>query len=88
VTPERTFSSELAQLFFWKRSVDMFKARTLSIVSKEDRKLLHQMQRLIGELLETLDVLSSPDEMKALEEASKEIKLRRGKGFQTVHVGQ
>ncbi len=57
----------------------MSKTRTVSIVSKEDRKLLHETQRLIGELLETIDVLSSPEEMKALAEAKKDIKQGRGK---------
>lgn len=57
----------------------MSKTRAVSIVSKDDRKLLHETQRLIGELLETIDVLSSPEEMKALREAKKDIKRGRGK---------
>ncbi len=57
----------------------MSKTRPISIVSKEDRKLLHETQRLIGELLETIDVLSSPEEMKATEDAKEDIKQGRGK---------
>ncbi len=57
----------------------MSKTRTLTLVSKEDRKLLHETQRLIGELLETIDVLNSPEEMKAIEEAKRDIKQGRGK---------
>ncbi len=57
----------------------MSRTRLQSIVSEKDRKLLYETRRLIEELLETLDVLSSPEEMKALEEAKKEIKQGRGR---------
>lgn len=47
---------------------------TYTILSEEDRKLLLETRRLLDELIETLDVLSSPEELKALEESEKEMK--------------
>jgi len=42
-------------------------------LSDEDRRLLLETKRLLDELLETLDILSSPEELKALEEYEKEM---------------
>ena len=47
------------------------------ILSKEDRKLLIDTRRLLEELLETLDIMSNPEELKALQESEKE--MREGK---------
>jgi len=44
------------------------------VLSEEDRRLLLQTRRLLDELLETLDILSNPEELKALEESEKEMK--------------
>lgn len=47
------------------------------VLSKEDRKLLLDTRKLLEELLETLDILSNPEEIKALEQSEKE--MREGK---------
>jgi hypothetical protein len=41
---------------------------------KEDRKLLLDTRKLLEELLETLDILSNPEEIRALEQSEKEMK--------------
>lgn len=43
------------------------------VLSKEDRKLLIDTRKLLEELLETLDIMSNPEELKALEESEKEM---------------
>ena len=47
------------------------------VLSKEDRKLLLETRKLLEELLETADIISHPEEVKALEESEKE--MREGK---------
>ncbi|MDI6690826.1 MAG: hypothetical protein QME50_03025 [Candidatus Bathyarchaeota archaeon] len=47
------------------------------VLSKEDRKLLLDTRKLLEELLETLDILSNLEEIKALEQSEKE--MREGK---------
>jgi len=49
-----------------------------SILEPKDRKLLLETRDLIEDLLETLDVLSNPDEVARIKEAESEI--REGKG--------
>jgi PHD/YefM family antitoxin component YafN of YafNO toxin-antitoxin module len=46
-------------------------------LSEQDRRLLLETRRLLDELLETLDVLSNPEELRALKESEKE--MRKGK---------
>jgi len=43
------------------------------VLSKEDRKLLLDTRKLLEELLETLDILNNPEEVKALEQSEKEM---------------
>lgn len=50
---------------------------TYIVLSEEDRRLLLETRRLLDELLETLDVLGNPEELKALEESERE--MREGK---------
>jgi len=49
-------------------------ALTYIVLSEEDRRLLLETRRLLDELLETLDILGNPEELKALEESEKEMK--------------
>jgi len=51
---------------------------SISILDSKDRKLLLETRNLIEELLETLDVLSNPDEVARIREA--ELEMRDGKG--------
>lgn len=44
------------------------------VLSEEDRKLLLDTRKLLEELLETLDILSNPEEIRALEQSEKEMK--------------
>lgn len=46
-------------------------------LSEQDRRLLLETRRLLDGLLETLDVLSNPEELRALKESEKE--MRKGK---------
>ena len=48
------------------------------ILDSKDRKLLLKTRDLIEELLETLDVMSNPDEVARIKEA--ELEMREGKG--------
>lgn len=47
---------------------------TRIVLSEHDHRLLLETRRLLDELLETLDVLSNPEELKALKESEKEMK--------------
>ena len=44
------------------------------VLSEEDRKLLLDTRKLLEELLETLDILNNPEEIKTLEQSEKEMK--------------
>ena len=51
---------------------------SIFILNSKDRKLLLETRNLIEELLETLDVMSNPDEVARVKEA--ELEMREGKG--------
>lgn len=51
---------------------------SVSIMDSKDRRLLLKTRNLIEELLETMDVLNSPDEVARVREA--ELEMKEGKG--------
>lgn len=51
---------------------------SVSIMDSKDRRLLLKTRNLIEELLETMDVLSNPDEVARVREA--ELEMKEGKG--------
>jgi len=52
---------------------------SISIMDSKDRKLLLETRNLIEELLETLDVMSNPDEVARIKEAEAEMKEGKGR---------
>jgi len=45
-----------------------------TLISKEDRKLIGATKKLMDELIETLDVASSPEELEAIRESLEQIR--------------
>ncbi len=54
-------------------------AGTLSVIDEKDRALLLEMRKLLDELLETLDVVESPEEVEAVREAEEERAVGKGR---------
>lgn len=52
--------------------------RTISLLEPRDRKLL-ETRDLIDELLETIDIMSNPEEMAGIREAENELKEGKGR---------
>jgi hypothetical protein len=52
-------------------------ARTSALLSDDDRKLLRETRQLLDGVLETLDILSNPREVRGIRQALKEV--REGK---------
>lgn len=53
--------------------------RTISLLEPRDRKLLLETRDLIDELLETIDIMSNPEEMAGIREAENELKEGKGR---------
>lgn len=45
-----------------------------ALLSEEDRKLIGATKKLMDELIETLDVMSSPEELEAVRESLREVR--------------
>ena len=52
-----------------------------SILTDEDRKLLLMVSRLLEEVLETLEVASDQETVKAIREAEEDVKAGRVRGY-------
>jgi len=52
-----------------------------SILTDEDRKLLLRVSRLLEEVLETLEVVSDRETVKAIREAEEDVKAGRVRGY-------
>ena len=52
-----------------------------SILTDEDRKLLLRVSRLLEEVLETLEVVSDRETVKAIREAEEDLKAGRVRGY-------
>ena len=52
-----------------------------SILTDEDRKLLLRVSRLLEEVLETLEVMSDKETVKAIREAEEDLKAGRVRGY-------
>lgn len=53
--------------------------RTISLPEPKDRKLLLETRDHIDELLETIDIMSNPDETARIREAERELKEGKGR---------
>ena len=52
-----------------------------SILTDEDRKLLLRVSRLLEEVLETLEITSDQETVKAIREAEEDVKAGRVRGY-------
>ena len=52
-----------------------------SILTDEDRKLLLRVSRLLEEVLETLEITSDQETVKAIREAEEDVKTGRVRGY-------
>ena len=52
-----------------------------SILTDEDRRLLLRVSRLLEEVLETLEVVSDRETVKAIREAEEDVKAGRVRGY-------
>ena len=52
-----------------------------SILTDEDRKLLLRVSRLLEEVLETLEITSDRETVKAIREAEEDVKAGRVRGY-------
>jgi len=52
-----------------------------SILTDEDRKLLLRVSRLLEEVLETLEITSDQETVKAIREAEEDLKAGRVRGY-------
>lgn len=57
----------------------MSKSRVL--LTDEDRALLFKVSSLLGEILETFDILEDEDAMKSIREAEEDVKAGRVRGY-------
>ncbi len=56
----------------------------MSLLSKKEVELLEKTSQLLGEVLETLDIMSDKQVMKEIEESRKEVKAGKTRPFKSL----